>query len=102
MYRSAVDGAAFNTLLRRPFPFRYLTDDYGLTITPLSQAALPKRRLTSRRSHSFQRSWMSLLPAVIAPEGSDHRIAETIVQNTKSKNQRILVLDSMQSVAAKT
>jgi zinc transport system substrate-binding protein len=33
-------------------------------------------------------------------EGSDHKIAETIIQNTKSKNQKILTLDSMQSTTS--
>ena len=40
------------------------------------------------------------LPAVMTIEGTDHRIAETIVQNTQSKNQQILTLDSMQSTTA--
>ena len=30
-------------------------------------------------------------------DGSDHKIAETIIQNTKDKNQTILTIDSMQS-----
>ena len=34
-------------------------------------------------------------------EGKDHKIAETIVQNTKTKDQKILTLDSMQSTTAK-
>ena len=41
------------------------------------------------------------LGAVMTIEGTDHRIAETIVQNTKTKDQRVLSLDSMQSVTAK-
>ena len=34
-------------------------------------------------------------------EGDDHRIAETIVQNTRTKDQQILSMDSMQSVTSK-
>jgi zinc transport system substrate-binding protein len=34
-------------------------------------------------------------------EGTDHRIAETVVQNTQAKDRQILVMDSMQSVTAK-
>ena len=38
------------------------------------------------------------LPAVLTIEGSDHRIAETIVvQATGSRDAKILALDSMQS-----
>ncbi|MBQ3955243.1 MAG: zinc ABC transporter substrate-binding protein, partial [Clostridia bacterium] len=41
------------------------------------------------------------LPAVMTIEGTDRRIAETVVQNTKTKDQKILSMDSMQSVTAK-
>jgi zinc transport system substrate-binding protein len=34
-------------------------------------------------------------------DGTDHRIAETIVQSTRSKNQTVLTLDSMQSTTSK-
>ena len=34
-------------------------------------------------------------------DGSDGRIAGTIVQNTSAKDQQILMLDSMQSVSSK-
>ena len=33
-------------------------------------------------------------------ENSDQKIAKTIVQNTKSRDQKILTLDSMQSVTS--
>ena len=33
-------------------------------------------------------------------EGSDHSIAESIISNTKTKDQSILTLDSMQSTTA--
>ena len=41
------------------------------------------------------------LHAVMTIEGKDHRIAETIVENTKNKDQQILTMDSMQSVTSK-
>ena len=40
------------------------------------------------------------LNCVLAIEGKDHSIAETIVQNTASKDQKVLTLDSMQSTTA--
>lgn len=103
MYRSAVDGAAFNTLLFGDrFPFRYLTDDYGLDYYAAFAGCSAETEADFETIAFLSKKLDELsLPAVIALEGSDHRIAETIVQNTKSKNQRILVLDSMQSVAAK-
>ena len=33
-------------------------------------------------------------------EGDNHRIAETIVENTQAKDARILVMDSMQGTTA--
>ena len=40
------------------------------------------------------------LNTVLTIEGTDHRIAETVVENTASSDQQILSLDSMQSVTA--
>jgi zinc transport system substrate-binding protein len=40
------------------------------------------------------------LTSVMTIEGTDHRIAQTIVENTQSGDQEILTLDSMQSVTA--
>ena len=37
---------------------------------------------------------------MIALEGSDQKIAETIVNNTQTKDQQILILDSMQSATS--
>ena len=41
------------------------------------------------------------MPCVLTIEGAKHKIAETIVQNTKEKNQKILTMDSMQSMTSK-
>ena len=38
---------------------------------------------------------------MIRIEGANHRIAETIVENTAEKNQEVLMLDSMQSATSK-
>ena len=38
------------------------------------------------------------LGAVFTIDGSDGRIAKTIIENTQTKNAQILMLDSMQSV----
>ena len=40
------------------------------------------------------------LPCVLTIEGKDHKIAETIVQNTAEKSQKILTMDSMQSTTS--
>ena len=40
------------------------------------------------------------LKTVLTIEGDNHKIAETIVENTKTKDQKILTMDSMQSVTS--
>ena len=42
------------------------------------------------------------LPAVLTIEGTDHRIAETVVRTAKAENVKILTLDSMQSATGKS
>ena len=37
------------------------------------------------------------LPAVLTIEGRQHKLAQTIVENTKAKNQKVLTLNSMQA-----
>ena len=41
------------------------------------------------------------LNAVLTIEKSDKKIAKTVVSNTKSKNQKILEMDSLQSITKK-
>ena len=41
------------------------------------------------------------LPCVLVIDGSDERIARTIIENTAAQNQKVLTLDSMQSVTGK-
>ena len=102
-YKAAVDGAKVKTLLFGDrFPFRYLTDDYGLRYyaafvgcSAESEASFETITFLAGKTDELA------LPAVMTIEGRDHRIAETVVQNTKTKDQKILTLDSMQSVTAK-
>ncbi len=37
------------------------------------------------------------LPCVLTIQGSTHKIAQTVVNNTTTKDQKILLMDSMQS-----
>lgn len=102
-YRAAVDSGKYKTLLFGDrFPFRYLADDYGLDY----YAAFPGCSAETEASFetvSFLAGKMDALglPCVLTIEGTQHKIAETIVQNTAQKNQQILTMDSMQAVTAK-
>ena len=99
-YREAVNGAARKTILFGDrFPYRYMVEDYGLTYyaafvgcSAESEASFETITFLSGKVDELS------LRDVLIIEGSDGRIAETIISNTKDKDQQILTLDSMQSV----
>ena len=101
-YQSAVDGAARKTVLFGDrFPFRYLVDDYGLSYYA-AFAGCSAESEASFETVSFLAEKVDelKLPCVLTIEGKNHKIAETIVENTAEKNQKILTMDSMQSTTS--
>ena len=102
-YRAAVENASFSVLLFGDrFPFRYLADDYGLSYyAAFSGCSAETEASFETVTFLAQKVDELSLPAVLTIEGSDRRIAETIVGNTRAKDQQILTVDSMQSVTAK-
>ena len=101
-YKTAVQNASFRTLLFGDrFPFRYLVDDYGLDYYAAFAGCSAETEASFETITFLAQKVDELgLPAVITIEGSDHRIAETIVQNTRDKDMRILTMDSMQGVTS--
>ena len=98
-YQTVVDNAARKTVLFGDrFPFRYLVDDYGLSYYA-AFAGCSAETEASFETISFLAGKVDelRLPCVLTIEGAQHKIAETIVQNTAEKNPSILTLDSMQS-----
>ena len=99
-YTEAVISAKKHTLLFGDrFPFRYLTDDYGLDYyaafagcSAETEASFETISFLSKKADELS------LDAVITLEGSDKKIAETIAKNTRSGELSILTMDSMQSV----
>ena len=101
-YRAAVDSGKYKTLLFGDrFPFRYLVDDYGLRYYAAFSGCSAESE-ASFDTVSFLAGKMDALglPCVLTIEGTQHKIAETVVQNTAQKNQQILTMDSMQAVTA--
>ncbi|MDI9519281.1 MAG: metal ABC transporter substrate-binding protein [Bacillota bacterium] len=83
------------------FPFRYLVDDYGLEYYAAfvgcstdSEASFETIAFLAKKVDEYN------LNSVLTIENSDKKIAKTIIQNTNSKKQKILVLDSMQSITS--
>lgn len=98
-YQTAVDAASNKTILFGDrFPFRYLVDDYGLRYyaafvgcSAETEAGFETISFLAKRVDELK------LPCVLTIEGAQHKIAETIVRNTTTKNQKVLTMDSMQS-----
>lgn len=100
-YRDTLTAAQGKTLLFGDrFPFRYLFDDYGLKYFA-AFAGCSAETEASFQTVTFLAGKVDELnlPCVMTIEGTNHKIAETIIANTTQKNQRILVLDSMQAKA---
>lgn len=101
-YQAAVDAASTRTLLFADrFPFRYLADDYGLAYYAAFSGCSAETEASFETVAFLAGKVDELsLPCVLTIEGATHQIAETVVSSTDAKNQKILVLDSMQSVTA--
>ena len=81
------------------FPFRYLADDYHLKYyaafvgcSAETMAGFETVTFLSKKVDELH------LPVILTIENSDGRIAESIRTNTRTKNQQILVMNSLQSV----
>ena len=102
-YALAVREGSKDTLLFGDrFPFRYLTDDYGLKYyaafvgcSAETEASFETVTFLANKADELS------LHSIMTIEGADHRIAETVKGNTADKDQEILTLDSLQSVTAK-
>ncbi len=101
-YVKAVKEAPVKTLLFGDrFPFRYLVDDYGLEYYAAFAGCSAETEASFETILFLANKVDELsLKAVLTIEGTDHRIAETIVQTTAEKDQKILTLDSLQSTTA--
>lgn len=102
-YQTAVSDASVHTLLFGDrFPFRYLTDDYGLDYYAAFSGCSAESEASFETIIFLTQKINELgLKSVMKIEGKDHRIAQTIVQNTASKDQQILTMDSMQATTSK-
>ncbi len=102
-YQKAVDSGKYKTLLFGDrFPFRYLVDDYGLEYYAAFVGCSAETEASFETISFLAKKVDELkLPCVLTIEGTQHKIAETIVQNTAEKNQKILTMDSMQSTTSK-
>ena len=102
-YQEAADAAKVRTLLFGDrFPFLYLAEDYGLSYYAAFSGCSAETE-ASFETVAFLAAKADEIPVscVLTIDGSDRRIAETIVRSTKNQDQKILTLNSMQSIAGK-
>ncbi len=102
-YREAVSQADVHTLVFGDrFPFRYLVEDYGLSYYA-AFAGCDAETEASFGTIVYLAGIVDELDlrTILTIEGSDVSLAESIRKNTTSKNQRILALNSMQTVSRK-
>lgn len=102
-YMETIKAGTKNTILFGDrFPFRYLADDYSLNYYAAFVGCSAETE-ASFETITFLAGKMDELglTKIFVLESSDQKIAHTVVQNTKDKNQDILVLDSMQSTTSK-
>ena len=101
-YQQAVNGAKYDTLVFGDrFPFRYMVDDYFLKYYAAFVGCSAETE-ASFETIKFLANKVDKLgvTTVLTIEDPKHKIAQTVVENTKEKNQKILALNSMQSVTS--
>ena len=81
------------------FPFRYFTDEYGLDYyaafvgcSAETEASFQTIAFLANKADELQ------APVIFTIEKSDGKIAQAIIDSTKSKSAKIMQLDSLQSV----
>lgn len=101
-FRNAVDQSKIKTILFGDrFPFRYMADDYGLDYyaafvgcSAESEASFETIAFLAGKVDELN------LKTVLTLEGTDHKIAQTIVNTSKKQSAVIESMNSMQSTTA--
>ena len=101
-YQKTVDQSTHKTLLFADrFPFRYLVDDYGISYYAAFSGCSAESEASFKTITFLAEKVDELgLKEVFTIEKSDDRIAETVIENTRDKDQKVAVLNSMQSITS--
>ena len=99
-YANTIQNAKYKAILFGDrFPFRYMVDDYDLKYyaafagcSAETMAGFETVTFLAKKADELQ------LPVILTIENSDGRIAEAVKSNTTKKNQKILAMNSLQSV----
>ncbi|MBQ7160391.1 MAG: zinc ABC transporter substrate-binding protein [Clostridia bacterium] len=83
------------------FPFRYLLDDYGIDYYAAFVGCSTESEASFETIVFLAKKLDELgLKHVIVIEGTEHKIAESVIANTEKKDMDILTLDSMQGITS--
>lgn len=101
-YETTIKSSGKNTVLFADrFPFRYLTDDYGLKYYAAFAGCSAESEASFETIVFLSGKLDELgLKTVLVIDRSDKKVATTVVNNTKSKDQEILMMDSLQSASS--
>ena len=101
-YNEVVSGGRVKTLLFGDrFPFRYMTDDYGLDYYAAFKGCSAETEASFETVIFLAGKVDELgLKSVLTIEGGDKSIAETIISNCKTPDVKILTLNSMQGTTS--
>ena len=101
-YQQAVSTAAHKTLIVADrFPFRYLFADYGLDYyAAFSGCSAETEASVETIAFLVQKVDELQSKVLIKTETGKDKIAQTIISDSKAKNQKILTLNSLQSTSA--
>lgn len=101
-YLEVVENATVKTVLFGDrFPFRYLVDDYGLGYYAAFTGCSAETEASFETIVFLAEKMDELgLKTVMKLDNTDGRIAETVIQTTKSRDQKIVSMNSMQTITA--
>ena len=99
-YANTIQNAKYKAILFGDrFPFRYMADDYDLKYYA-AFAGCSAETMAGFETVTFlaKKADELRLPVILTIENSDGRIAEAVKSNTTKKNQKILAMNSLQSL----
>ena len=99
-YEEVIENSKYKTLIFADrFPFRYLTDDYDLSYYAAFKGCSAETEASFETITFLANKADELnLPRILTIDGSDGKIAKTVVSTSKNKDITVYSLDSLQSV----
>ena len=100
-YESTVNAVKDKTwIFADRMPFHYLAKDYGITTYAAFNGCSTETNASFDTIVTLAKYVDEFgINHIMAIEGSDHKLAKAVIENTAEKNQEILTLNSLQSVS---